>query len=161
MDKKECWVWRLRAMHLQTGLAPSLVPWGPGNVRSRLHHVTTIMITARLERARFCSEQTLHHWREGWDLQTPKSLGQRWFLEGSRGNQGSGSAGDWWPWVSEPYFLLCPSHPCCWGSLLELWGRCNTRVPGHCPCSAPLNDKALHWGKDLNYCWWWTSYLWS
>lgn len=138
------WIWRPRAVHLWTCFTPLLVPRGPGKVRSQLQHVSMGAITARLERARFCSEQTLHHWRGGSDLQTPKSLDQRWFLEGSQGNQGSGSAGDWRPWVSDLHFLLFPSRPCCWGSPLELWGHCSTLTPGHCLCSAPLNDRALH-----------------
>lgn len=153
------WVRRPRAVRLRTCFPPSLVP--QAQEMSQLHHFTMVVITARWERARFCSEQTLHHWREGSGLQTPKSLGQHWFPEGSRGNQGSGSAGDWLPWVSDWHFLLCPSRPCCWGSLLELWGHCSTLSPDHCLCSAPLNDKALHWGMDLNYYWWWTSYPWS
>lgn len=36
-------------------------PRGPGNVRSWLHTGYHVLTTARSERARFCSEQTLHH----------------------------------------------------------------------------------------------------
>lgn len=46
---------------LQARSAPWLGLQGPGHVSLQLHHVTMVAITARLERARFCSEQTLHH----------------------------------------------------------------------------------------------------
>lgn len=112
---------------------------------------TMVLITARLERARFCSEQTQHHWREGSDLQIPKFLDQHLFPEDSQENQGNGSAEDWCSWVWVLRFLLCPSHPRCWGSPLESWGHCSSLTPGHCRYSAPLNDMVPHWGKDLSY----------
>lgn len=113
--------------------------------------VTMVLITARLERARFCWEQTLHHWRGGSDLQIPKFLGQRLFPEDNQENRGNGSAEDWCSWVSVLRFLLCPSRPRCWGSPLGSSGHCSTLTQGHCRCSAPSNDRAPHWGKDLSY----------
>lgn len=99
-------VWRQKAVQLLAQLCS--IAW---SARPRMRQLTAASrdsgeITARLERARFCSEQTPHHWRGGSDLQTPESRGRRLFPEGSPGNQGSGSAGDWRSWMSDPNFQL-------------------------------------------------------
>lgn len=61
MERREHESWRQKVVHLQRALLDRLFQEAQEMSGHGCIQVTMVLITARLGRARFCSEQILHH----------------------------------------------------------------------------------------------------